>query len=66
MRIHLAITVGAFLLPGLSYSAVPTGPAVGAAVPTFQAPDQNGVPHDLHSLMGPKGAILVFYRSADW
>ena len=43
-----------------------TGPAVGAVVPTFKAPDQNGSPHDLQSLMGPKGAILVFYRSADW
>jgi hypothetical protein len=28
--------------------------------------DQNGVSHTLASMLGPKGAILVFYRSADW
>jgi cytochrome oxidase Cu insertion factor (SCO1/SenC/PrrC family) len=44
----------------------PTGPAVGARVPDFEATDQNGQSHTLTSLLGPKGAILVFYRSADW
>ena len=42
------------------------GPQVGAAVPDFSLPDQHGERRSLKSLMGPKGAILVFFRSADW
>ncbi len=42
------------------------GPQVGAAVPDFLLRDQNGEPHTLRSVMGPKGAMVVFYRSADW
>jgi hypothetical protein len=42
------------------------GPQVGATVPDFSLPDQHGVTRALTSLMGPKGAILVFFRSADW
>jgi peroxiredoxin len=43
-----------------------TGPAVGTKAPNFEAADQNGVRHSLQSLMGPKGMMLVFFRSADW
>jgi hypothetical protein len=42
------------------------GPQPGSAVPTFSAPDQTGRVHTLQSLLGPKGAMLVFSRSADW
>jgi len=42
------------------------GPRVGARVPPFQLPDQNGQIRDLHSLYGSKGLMLVFFRSADW
>jgi hypothetical protein len=42
------------------------GPAVGARAPEFELPDQNGQRHTLHSLSGPKGLMLVFFRSADW
>jgi cytochrome oxidase Cu insertion factor (SCO1/SenC/PrrC family) len=42
------------------------GPQVGAPVPDFSLPDQHGTTRSLKSLMGPKGAILVFFRSADW
>jgi hypothetical protein len=42
------------------------GPAVGSAMPSFSAVDQNGKTRTLASLLGPKGAILVFFRSADW
>ena len=53
-------------------SAVPVvdvqtiGPSVGKTVPTFELPDQKGQPRSLESIMGPKGAMLVFFRSADW
>ena len=42
------------------------GPAVGSQVPDFQLIDQNGQNRDLRSLYGPKGLMLVFFRSADW
>jgi hypothetical protein len=42
------------------------GPAVGVRVPDFAALDQNGQSRTLQSLMGSKGLMLVFYRSADW
>jgi cytochrome oxidase Cu insertion factor (SCO1/SenC/PrrC family) len=42
------------------------GPQVGAPVPDFSLPDQHGTTRSLKSLLGPKGAILVFFRSADW
>ena len=42
------------------------GPQVGERVPDFSLPDQNGRTRTLASIMGPKGALLVFIRSADW
>jgi hypothetical protein len=42
------------------------GPQVGQLAPDFTLPDQHGQPHLLSSLLGPKGALLVFFRSADW
>ena len=42
------------------------GPQVGERVQDFTLKDQNGKPWTLQSIMGPKGAMLVFYRSADW
>jgi peroxiredoxin len=45
---------------------IKTGPAVGQQVPAFSATDQSGRTQTLQSIMGPKGAMLVFFRSADW
>jgi hypothetical protein len=42
------------------------GPKVGASLPDFNLRDQHGEPHSLKSLLGPKGGIIVFFRSADW
>lgn len=42
------------------------GPQVGTRVPSFSLTDQTGRLQTLQSVMGPKGAILVFFRSADW
>ena len=61
------------LLIGLQQTAAPPlpdvqmlGPQVGDRVPDFTLTDQHGQSHTLASLVGPKGAMLVFYRSADW
>jgi peroxiredoxin len=29
-------------------------------------PDQHGTAIDLHAVRGPRRALVVFYRSADW
>jgi hypothetical protein len=42
------------------------GPQMGATVPPFSGVDQFGKPRTLASTLGPKGAMLVFFRSADW
>jgi cytochrome oxidase Cu insertion factor (SCO1/SenC/PrrC family) len=42
------------------------GPQVGTTLPDFTLRDQRGEPHSLTSLLGPKGALIVFFRSADW
>ena len=42
------------------------GPQVGDRVPDFTLKDQHGKSWTLQSIAGPKGAMLVFFRSADW
>jgi hypothetical protein len=43
-----------------------SGVAIGQTAPDFELKDQNGRTHSLKSLMGRKGVLLVFTRSADW
>ena len=42
------------------------GPQVGDRVPDFTLNDQQGRSRTLTSLLGPRGLMLVFFRSADW
>lgn len=42
------------------------GPQVGELVPDFTLRDQRGTTRTLQSLMGARGVMLVFIRSADW
>jgi hypothetical protein len=42
------------------------GPQVGQLVPDFSLKDQNGKAWTRQSILGPRGAMLVFFRSADW
>lgn len=42
------------------------GPRVGQQVASFTLADQDGRQRTLESLMGSKGVMLVFFRSADW
>ena len=70
----LALAVLAALLAQAAAMAQPParidvsklGPQVGERVPDFTLKDQNGKTWTLQSIMGPKGAMIVFYRSADW
>ena len=43
------------------------GPAIGSLLPhDLKAVDQYGTPQNADTLMGEKGMLLVFFRSADW
>jgi peroxiredoxin len=51
---------------GVAGAAEP-GPQVGAKFPhELAAPDQSGKAQTLASVMGEKGAAILFVRSADW
>lgn len=62
----LASLVGLTISGALCAAAIQTGPGVGERIPDFSATDQNGKTQTLHTIAGQKGAMLVFYRSADW
>jgi hypothetical protein len=38
----------------------------GASIAEFRLPDQTGTLRSFSDIRGPRGAMLVFYRSADW
>jgi hypothetical protein len=42
------------------------GPQVGARAIDFSLKDQRGLERSIRSVAGPKGTMLVFFRSADW
>ena len=52
--------------PGQKIDVSKLGPQVGQRVPDFSLKDQNEKLWTLESVMGPKGAMIVFIRSADW
>jgi hypothetical protein len=39
---------------------------VGERIPEFHAVDQYGKDRRFGDLVGPKGLVLFFYKSADW
>ena len=45
---------------------VRTGVEIGARIPPFRIEDSNREIWDFEKIKGPKGALLHFYRSADW
>lgn len=73
MRFDAAVLSAAMLIPMAGQSqprqkidVSKLGPQVGERVPNFSLKDQAGKVWTLQSIMGPKGAMLVFLRSADW
>ena len=70
-----AALVALLFLPASAQQAKPTGtridvsklgPQVGERVPDFSLKDQTGKTQTLQSIMGRRGAVLVFVRSTDW
>jgi len=74
VQISLALLLGSVLAKATLPSQAPAqkvdvsklGPQVGERVPDFSLKDQSGKTWTLQSIMGAKGAMLVFFRSADW
>jgi len=52
--------------PAATVDVETVGPQVGDALPAFSLRDQNGQVRSLKSLLGSNGAVIVFFRSADW
>ena len=49
--------------PGADF---PTGPDIGSPLPPIVLPDQHGTLVDVARQRGPRGAVVVFHRSAYW
>jgi hypothetical protein len=60
----LSWTIGAAAQAPVDTSRI--GPQLGARVPPIAGVDQFGRSRTLDAVYGPKGAMLVFFRSADW
>jgi len=56
--------VGAQQVQGVDVTRI--GPQVGQSALPVQLRDQHGREQTLSSVAGPKGTMLVFFRSADW
>ena len=53
-------------LPHAQANLATLGPQVGQRAIDFSLPDQQDRVRPLKSFAGPKGTMLVFFRSADW
>jgi hypothetical protein len=60
------LTADSAALRKLLSDASNIGLPAGAAAPEIGLKDQNGRERDRGSLTGPRGLVLVFFRSADW
>ena len=60
--VGLALLAGSFMIAGQEVG----GLQPGAKAPSFTLQDQSGKTQNLSSLTGPKGLVLLFFRSADW
>lgn len=75
MRTLILLRIGVFMFTAVALAAAQpaapvdvesVGPKIGARVPELSGTDQFGRAHTLQSVMGEQGAMLVFFRSADW
>jgi hypothetical protein len=64
----IAIVMLAFLTGlGTAQAEEDRGPATGTKMPDIGTPaDQTGTPRTMASLMGEKGMVFLFFRSAAW
>jgi len=66
-KIIAALFFALGLMPAMANPDFNLGPAIGAQAPSLGQPlDAGGKPRSLDSLMGEKGLVLFFVRSAAW
>ena len=56
----MVVAFAAIAGSGRTVVDLPAPPAIGAVVDDFKLPDADGAEHSLKSLMGKKGAVLIF------
>src|ERR1051326_287125 len=56
----VVVALAAVAGSGRNTTDVPASPAIGSATEDFTLPDVDGVNHSLKSLMGTKGAVIIF------
>ena len=56
----LIVTFMAVAGSGRSSTDIPAPPAIGTTIEDFTLPDADGANHSLKSLMGAKGAVIIF------
>ena len=73
MRFRVFLAAAALSVTGIAAAQPPAavdtskiGPQVGALVPAISGVDQFGSIRTWRSISGPKGAMVVFFRSASW
>jgi hypothetical protein len=66
MSVVVSVGVGASGQQAQTVDVTTLGPQVGQKAVGFQLPDQQGRTQSLASVAGPKGTMLVFFRSSDW
>ena len=66
LRFILLILLASSATGAQSPTIAQLGPEVGDRLPEFSGTDQFGRVQSLDSVMGEQGAMIVFYRSADW
>lgn len=62
----LCLTAGLAAQPRAPIEVAKLGPQVGETVPGFSLRDQHNALQTLQSVMGTRGAMIFFIRSADW
>jgi len=66
---QLLMIAGLFLMPLFAHAdlnSIEVGPDVGSSLPELDVLDQFSDRQQLDNLAGPKGTIIVLFRSADW
>ena len=56
----LVVALAAVAGSGRNTTDIPAPPAIGTAIEDFTLPDADGANHSLKSLMGKKGAVIIF------
>lgn len=60
------LSVAALALAIIPVVASEAAPPVGSSMAPFALPDQTGTRRELRDVLGPQGAVIVFYRTTTW